>query len=898
MIRYYLIIPLLLMVLVFGISFEHLHQSHNEYGERATLTANNLGVMMTEAGTASFHTIDVTLQAAVDQVQLNLLSLKTDNLFLNKQLYILERRVPGLSLLKYSDANGKVISGENIPINISNTEYFIQLQTNANIGMVISDPIRDESTNEWVLICARPYFLQNGKFGGVVYVSLKIGRMISQLLGNRLQLDNDDILLILNSELSTVGSYFNGRESLETIGKKIAWGDLKRESSSNLNVQITHDFFDQSERFTYFNQIPHLPLYAVIGLNAKNIFSPWWKEVIFICFIDLLLAASINYVFFSHYYSRQKRLSEHEKYQNDLQYQLQHQSMHDALTTLPNRLLLLDCLKNAIASAFLENVKVAVFLINLDKFKTINVNLGHEYGDQALREIALRLHDVIPEADIVARLDGDEFVAVCKIAPNDNSNLIAKRILESLHAPLQLNNAQQVLEGSVGISIYPDDGDTAELLLKRADMAMNRAKAGEKNNKTQYYLHEMQSLAEDRILLEKHLRNAISNNELVLYYQPQVDLRSGTLTGFEALIRWNSPVYGLLPPGRFIPIAEETDLIKAIGYWVLYTACKQIHDWHELGYEWLTVAINMSAAEFCNGETVAYIEEALKKYNIPPSCLEVELTESLSLNDPEASIETMHKLKKLGVRLAIDDFGVGYSNLGYLKSFPADCLKIDQVFTRGLCHNHEDRAIVNTVIQLANSLSMVALAEGAETESEARQLCELGADRVQGYWIARPVPPEEVIPMLQKARMFDPRLLMPTTERLKVLVVDDSATMREFIVEGLSDLLSVDFLCAEDAKQAMSIILSNQLFAIIADNYLPGETGVELLAQARKIAPSVLRILITGTPNTQLLREAINFAGVEHFLSKPVDLDHLLDILKKAMLREVPVIERQIKPRK
>ena len=891
MIRYYLLIPLLLIALVFGISFGHLRQSHHDYHQRAVLTVHNLGAIVTEATAGSFHTIDITLQAAADQVQFNIQHENADNANLNKQLYFLERRVPGLILLTYSDVHGNVKSGENITINISNTAYFKRLQEDANIGMVISEPIRDLSTNEWVLICARRYTLQDGKFGGVVYSSLKIGQMISQLLGNRLQLKNNDILLIFNAELTMISNYFNGRESLESIGKKISWGDLENSSNSisTSNVQITHHFFDQNERFTYVNQIPNLPLYVVLGLTSEEIFSPWWKEVIFISFIDLILAAAITYVFVSQYRSRIKKLNDHEQYQMDLQYR----SMHDPLTKLPNRQLLLDRLNQTIQSAIRENYKVAVFLINLDKFKFINDNLGHEYGDQVLREIALRLNEIIREPDIVARLDGDEFVAVCKIVPSDNSNLIAQRILECLQAPLLLNNSQIVLDGSVGISLSPEDGDAAEVLLRRATMAMLRAKASEKSNKAQYYLHEMQSAAEDRMLLEKQLRNAISNNELVLYYQPQVDLRSGTLTGFEALIRWNSPVYGLLPPGRFIPIAEETDLIKAIGCWVLDTACKQIHDWHELGYEWLTVAINMSAAEFCSGETVTYIEDVIKRYRIPPSCLEVELTESLSLNDPVASIETMHRLKNLGVRLAIDDFGVGYSNLGYLKLFPADCLKIDQVFTRGLCSNQEDRAIVNTVIQLANSLSMVALAEGAETESEARQLCELGADRVQGYWIARPVPPEEVIPMLQKSRMFDPKLLMPTSERLKVLVVDDSATMRELIVEGLSDVLSVDFLCAEDASEAMSIILSNQLFAIIADNYLPGQSGVELLAQARKIAPSVLRVLITGTPNTQLLREAINFAGVEHFLSKPVDLDHLLDILKKAMVREVTAFERK-----
>ncbi|MBC3863121.1 EAL domain-containing protein [Undibacterium jejuense] len=889
MVRYYsIIVPLILIFLVFGISFGHLRDSHGKYEERAILNAQNMGIMMAEETRAYFRPIDVTLLAAVDQIQLNIGKEKLDNLFLDRQLYTLERRVPGLNLLKYADASGNVLSGGNISMNVANTEYFKGLQSGANFNMAISGPLRDPDTNEWFLVCARRYVLPDGKFGGVVFATLKTDRIISQLFGSMLQISSRDILLILNSEFATLGAFFNGRESREIIGKKMAFDDFvgSKNLTSSPNVKITYTVFDQNKRFTYFNQIPKLPFYVVVGLNAEDVFSPWWKEVIFIFFIDLLLAALISFIFFSHYRSHRKKISEQEKYQNDLQYQ----AMHDPLTKLPNRLLLLDRINSVIQLAYQDKFKVAVFFINLDKFKTINDSLGREYGDQVLREIALRLSDIIRDPDIIGRLGSDEFLAVCQIKQNDNSNLNAQRVLECLRTPLQLGGSTQVLGGSVGISVYPEDGDNAEILLKSAELAMHCAKKSEQNNKVHYYLREMQSEAEDRMLLEKRLREAIPNNELVLYYQPQVDLRSGTLTGFEALIRWNSPVYGLLPPGRFIPIAEETDIIKAIGYWVLYTACKQIRDWHELGYEWLSVAINMSAAEFCNGETVVYIEDAIKKYNIPAFCLEVELTESLSLNDPEASIETMHKLKKLGVRLAIDDFGVGYSNLGYLKLFPADCLKIDQVFTRGLCHNPEDRAIVNTVIQLAHSLSMVALAEGAETESEARQLCALGADRVQGYWIARPVPPEDVIPMLQKARMFDPKLLMPTSERLKVLVVDDSSTMREFLVEGLADLIPVEFLCAEDANEAMSIILSHQLFAIIADNYLPGQSGVELLAQARKISPAVLRILITGTPNTQLLREAINFAGVEHFLSKPVDLDHLLDILKKAMLREVSVV--------
>ncbi len=563
--------------------------------------------------------------------------------------------------------------------------------------------------------------------------------------------------------------------------------------------------------------------------------------------------------------------------QRRLHQQLRYQATHDGLTGLPNRHRLLEKLGQYIASARVHGAGLSVFFIDLDKFKFINDSMGHAAGDVVLCEVAKRLQNLPLAGGVAARLGGDEFVVAVPTSNALERRQMAQYLLEAMLLPIRLERIDQIMGGSIGAAQYPEHGSDAEILLKRADIAMYHAK--ESGGSTVcYFTEHMQEELDARNQLEIRLRHAINHDELVLFYQPQVDLSTGMLVSVEALVRWQSPDYGLLFPGAFIALAEEVGLIRDIGAWVMVAACKQILRWHQEGLGWVRVAVNVSPLDLVNDEIVKRVADTLASHGIPPECLELEITESLSISDPEMALDIISRIKALGVALAIDDFGVGYSNLGYLKRFPAERLKIDQSFVRGLSQNAHDKAIVATIIQLARSLSMQALAEGVETEEEARILLELGAHLIQGYWISKAVPSEELVVMLRKMCVLDTRQLQAPTHPPKVLVIDDHPMMLDVIQNILSTLpLEVQYMGS--AEVALEYLADNPFSAIICDYQLPGENGISFLAKVRILQPSAVRILITASADLAVLREAINIARVEHFLQKPLDPTQLIALM-------------------
>jgi diguanylate cyclase (GGDEF)-like protein/PAS domain S-box-containing protein len=429
-----------------------------------------------------------------------------------------------------------------------------------------------------------------------------------------------------------------------------------------------------------------------------------------------------------------------ERKENEVQ--LEHQANHDPLTGLANRNLLIDRLAQYLAFAQRSGRQVAAMLLDLDRFKLINDGLGHGCGDNLLCSVAERLRACVRPGDTVARLGGDEFMVVMsEITAEDSAISMAHRLLQALAAPVMLEAREVVTSASLGVAIYPRDGDNAMTLIKNADVAMYRAKELGRD-RFQFYSPEMNARTVERLEMEVKLRRALEFGELVLHYQPQVDLRTGRVVGAEALLRWQHPVQGLMPPNSFIPLAEETGLIVPIGEWVIDNACRQLKAWTDQGLADLRLAINVSARQFQHRRMATLIKEALARHAVQPQRLEVEVTESAVMQDPELTVTVLRDLKQIGVRIALDDFGTGYSSLNYLKLFPIDTLKIDQSFVHDLHSDPDDAAIALSIIALAHSLQREVLAEGVETEYQLAFLRQHKCDLMQGQIFSPSIPAE------------------------------------------------------------------------------------------------------------------------------------------------------------
>ncbi|GAA3534960.1 putative bifunctional diguanylate cyclase/phosphodiesterase [Zobellella aerophila] len=430
---------------------------------------------------------------------------------------------------------------------------------------------------------------------------------------------------------------------------------------------------------------------------------------------------------------------------------LSYQATHDALTGLPNRLLLQDRLAHAISVAQRKGSRVAVIFLDLDRFKDVNDSLGHGAGDALLKIASTRLTASVREVDTVARISGDEFALVLEeIAGEDASVMeVAQRIATTLRSPCTIAGQELMITGSMGISLYPRDGGSVEQLLICADMAMYVAKDKGRNT-VQPYRPEMNADHSQRLKLGQELRHALQREELELFYQPQVDLEQERIIGVEALLRWRHPQRGLVAPGDFIPLAEDTGLIVPIGEWVLTTACRQAMIWQELGLPPLKMAVNLSARQFQQPGLIDQVAGALTQTGLSAEYLDLELTESLLMRDVASAIEAMEALRTLGVRLSIDDFGTGYSSLSYLQRFPVSQLKIDGAFVRNLPAQSGAAAIVRAIIAMSKSLQLRVVAEGIETEEQLAFLRTHQCEQGQGYYFSRPLPADDITALLQR----------------------------------------------------------------------------------------------------------------------------------------------------
>ena len=412
----------------------------------------------------------------------------------------------------------------------------------------------------------------------------------------------------------------------------------------------------------------------------------------------------------------------------------------DELTELPNRTMFMQTLKRAFSLAQRRGKQFALFFIDLDRFKNINDSLGHESGDQLLQDVARRLRDNLRESDSVARLGGDEFVVLVEDCADPRElNSIAQNILNAVGRPYVLSGQEYHVTGSIGISTYPTDGQDPAALLKNADIAMYLAKDRGKNN-FQFYSAQQNAHSFERLALESALRHALGRDEFVLHYQPRVDIPTGRIVGVEALLRWNHPDLPMVLPNQFIPLAEETGLIVPIGRWVLRTACAQSALWRHEGLPALRMAVNLSARQFSDDGLIDDIVDALAQAELAPNGLELEITESMVMQNPERAVTTLNRLREMGISVSIDDFGTGYSSLGYLKRFPIDNVKIDRSFIKDLPHDTDDAAITRAVIAMAQSLRIRVIAEGVETREQLQFLRDHDCNECQGYFLSRPLP--------------------------------------------------------------------------------------------------------------------------------------------------------------
>lgn len=441
----------------------------------------------------------------------------------------------------------------------------------------------------------------------------------------------------------------------------------------------------------------------------------------------------------------EKKLSEERIY---------HLAHFDSLTELRNREAFRDQLEKAIAHASRQDVQLALLYIDLDNFKLINDASGHPVGDLLLKHFAKRISNSVREEDTVARFGGDEFVIlIANIQDAQTAVFVAEKILEEMAKPILLDHYEVVVTGSIGISSYPTDGLDADMLLKNADVAMYKAKGKGRNN-YQFFTAAMNEQAEERLTLENDMRKALLKSEFVLHYQPQLDLNSGEIIGCEALVRWQHPTRGLIFPGQFIFVAEQSGLIRELGAWVMRSACEQQRRWYQETLKEITIAVNVSARQFLSQQLIVDIQQIINDTGIEPGCLELELTESIIMEYVEENIRVLESLHGMGVKLAVDDFGTGYSSMAYLKRFPIDKLKIDRGFVQDIAVDDDDAAIVRAITVLAQSLHLKVIAEGVETSEQLQFLKGIGCDEMQGFYFSRAIPADDMTKLiLQNAKL-------------------------------------------------------------------------------------------------------------------------------------------------
>ena len=568
--------------------------------------------------------------------------------------------------------------------------------------------------------------------------------------------------------------------------------------------------------------------------------------------------------------------------------ELEHLAHYDSLTDLPNRLMLQSRLDQALALAHRQQHSLGLMIVDLHRFNTINENLGHPAGDELLRQFGRRMRRQLREEDTLARLSGDEFaILLHRVDGHHAAAEVAGKVLEWLDAPFTLLGEHEIyMRANIGISLYPGDGDQGEELLRVAYAALHSLKA-EGGGGYRFHTASTNVAALHGMALEAALRRAEARGELVLYYQPKVSLISGQITGAEALLRWRHDDR-MVPPDEFIPIAERTGLIVAIGAWVIDEACRQIRAWQDQGLAEVNIAVNVSARQLRTGDLERVLRDALARHRVKPARLELELTESMLMEDPENAVERLNRLHALGVEISLDDFGTGYSSLAYLQRFPIDSLKIDRSFVTAIVEDPGAAVIVTAILDLARRLQLKVVAEGVETELQLSFLHAQHCDLMQGYLFSRPLPTAEFATDLAAGRL----LPLPTSGSglRALLVVDDEASICTALRRALRNE-GYRIHEAADGHQALRVLAEHPIQVILSDQRMPGMTGAALMTHIKTLYPDTVRMVMSGYTDLEPVVEALNHGAIYKFLLKPWNNQQLLEQLRDAFDYHAAVIK-------
>ena len=540
----------------------------------------------------------------------------------------------------------------------------------------------------------------------------------------------------------------------------------------------------------------------------------------------------------------------------------------DTLTGLPNRSQFYDSLTHALAQAQEHQWSVAVLFLDVDRFKNVNDTLGHTLGDELLRQFSSRLVDSLRVRDTIGRFGGDEFAAILILPDGAQHSVgVVDKIREAMRKPFDLQGHEVTVTASIGIAVYPDDATDADTLIQYADTAMYRAKEAGRDA-FRFFTAEMNAQSMARLDMENALRRAIDNEEFVLFFQPKVHIGSGRVSGAEVLIRWRRPGHGMVSPAVFIPLLEETGLIVRVGNWVLDQACRKIAEWCSSSIGPVHLSVNVSGIQFFVGGLEEEVLRAIRKHDIAPDLLELELTESSLMSNAEETIAVLRNLKALGIQISIDDFGTGYSSLAYLKRFPIDKLKIDIAFVREVTSNPDDAAIVLAIISMAHSMKLQVIAEGVENDAQLAYLRRHGCDEMQGYYFSRPVAQEEFEQMLMGGKLLQAPRDAGNEEQQTLLIVDDDV----FMLDVLSDFLAQDgyrILTAQTAAEGFDILARHQVQVILCDQCMPAMSGTEFMERVKHLCPDTFRIMLSAYADLTPIMAAINRGAVDRFYTKP-----------------------------